>query len=80
MTKCADCEEDPCNCRRWLRPREFDVLNLIAAGKTNLGAAKELGISVKTVEVHLNGAKKALRAKTTRQLMFIYGERGLQRP
>ena len=36
-----------------ITPRELDVLNEIAHGMTNAGAARRLGISEATVRVHL---------------------------
>lgn len=42
-----------------LSPRELDVLKLLALGHTNQEAAKQLALSVKTVETH----RKRLRAK-----------------
>jgi DNA-binding NarL/FixJ family response regulator len=41
--------------RSGLTNRELDVLRLVADGRTNLEIAKSLGISVKTVEKHLEG-------------------------
>ena len=35
-----------------LTPRELEVLQLVAEGKTNKETASELGISIKTVEKH----------------------------
>ncbi|MGI0135186.1 MAG: response regulator transcription factor [Candidatus Micrarchaeaceae archaeon] len=34
-------------------PREKQVLELVCAGGTNQSAAKELGISIETVKIHL---------------------------
>jgi DNA-binding CsgD family transcriptional regulator len=39
-----------------LTPRERDVVGLAAAGDTNAGIAEQLGLSVRTVETHLQRA------------------------
>lgn len=47
-----------------LTPRELEVLNLLAAGQTNLAIAKTLYIDVKTVEHHLNSIYSKIKAET----------------
>jgi DNA-binding CsgD family transcriptional regulator len=37
-----------------LTPREMEVLQLVMTGKTNKSIAKEIYVSEKTVEFHLN--------------------------
>lgn len=49
------CTWPGCHCSRLvatLSPREWEVLNLLAAGEGAKGAAAALGIAVKTVETH----------------------------
>jgi DNA-binding CsgD family transcriptional regulator len=41
--------------RAGLTKRELEVLRLVADGRTNQEIARSLGISVKTVEKHLEG-------------------------
>ena len=45
---------------RTLSPREREVLQLLAAGKTSKQVAKETGISVRTVETHRENIMKKL--------------------
>ena len=51
-----------------LTPRELQVLDLMAQGKKNKHIAEELGISVKTLDIHRNKVKYKLGAKNTAQL------------
>lgn len=54
-----------------LTPRERDVLQLIAGGKSNKEAGRELGISPRTVEVHRARVKEKLGARNTADLVRI---------
>lgn len=47
-----------------LTPREREVFQLVAEGKTNNDAAQTLGISVRTVEVHRSHIMSKLNLKT----------------
>ena len=47
-----------------LTPRERQVLDLVVAGETNKGAARRLGISEKTVEIHRARVMDKMRAKS----------------
>ena len=46
-----------------LTARQFDVLRLLAKGQSNKLIARNLGLSVSTVKVHLNTAFRALGAR-----------------
>lgn len=52
-----------------LTPRELDVLNGIVEGKMNKVIAYELGISVKTIEIHRSQVKKKMQAKSAADLV-----------
>jgi DNA-binding NarL/FixJ family response regulator len=47
-----------------LTPRELEILQLVIAGKTNKAIAKEIYISAKTVEFHLENIYRKLGART----------------
>jgi two-component system nitrate/nitrite response regulator NarL len=46
-----------------LTARQFDVLRLLAKGQSNKVIARDLGLSVSTVKVHLNTVFRALGAR-----------------
>ncbi len=48
----------------WLTPRERQVAALMAAGKLNRDIANDLGITIKTLDVHRNTIKIKLIART----------------
>lgn len=54
-----------------LTPRERDVLQRVVAGKLTKEIAKDLGISLKTVEVHRSKVKKKLQVDSVAQLMLL---------
>lgn len=54
-------------------PRELQALVLIARGLRTAEAAGVMGISWKTVDTYIARAKKAMGARTVRQLMFMLG-------
>jgi DNA-binding CsgD family transcriptional regulator len=60
-----------------LTPREREVVSLLAAGRTNKGVARILGLSAKTVEAHRARALKRLNVKTTADLIRLAIEGGL---
>jgi DNA-binding NarL/FixJ family response regulator len=60
-----------------LTPRERDVLRLIARGYTYKEIAKELFISVKTVETHVSSVLRKLQLSTRHQLTRWAAERRL---
>jgi DNA-binding NarL/FixJ family response regulator len=47
-----------------LTPRELEVLQLVLAGKTNKAIAREISISSKTVEFHLENIYTKIGART----------------
>jgi DNA-binding NarL/FixJ family response regulator len=47
-----------------LTPREFEILQLVLAGKTNRAIAREISISAKTVEFHLENIYTKIGART----------------
>lgn len=56
--------------RRHLTEREVEVVRLVAAGHRNREVAKELGISVKTVETHRANIMNKLGFRNLAQLIF----------
>lgn len=46
-----------------LTPRETEVLNLLAQGRTNKAIAKQLGVSPETVKDHLTGIYRKLEVR-----------------
>ena len=61
----------PFSGRDRLTPRERDVLNQIASAASNKEAAKNLGISQRTVEIHRVHIMQKLGAKNTADLIRI---------
>lgn len=59
-----------------LTEREREVLNLIANGESNKGAAKVLGISDRTVEVHRSRIMHKMNAKNVADLVRIVLQTG----
>jgi two-component system response regulator FixJ len=55
-----------------LTDREREVLNEIVAGKMNKVIAIDLGISVKTVELHRSRVMSKMKAKTPAELVKMY--------
>ena len=47
-----------------LTPREIEILQLVIAGKTNRAIAREIYISEKTVEFHLENIYTKIGART----------------
>jgi DNA-binding CsgD family transcriptional regulator len=61
-----------------LTPRELEILQLVIAGKTNKEIAREIFISKKTVEFHLDHIYAKIGTRT-RILAGIWGvQQGLQ--
>lgn len=59
-----------------LSPREEEVFRLLGTGLPNREVARALGISVKTVESHLEGLKEKLGCRTTAELRARALKRG----
>jgi PAS domain S-box-containing protein len=54
-----------------LSPREREVMQLVVAGKTNKAVAQQLGISIKTVEMHRGPVMKKLRVGSVAELVRL---------
>ena len=52
-----------------LSPRELEVLQLVGAGKTSKEIARDLNVSVRTIDVHRANLKRKLRVKNTSELV-----------
>ncbi len=52
-----------------LTPRERQIMDMVAAGKSNKAVASELDISSRTVEVHRARIMKKLKVKTLADLV-----------
>lgn len=64
-----------------LTPRQAEVLSLLAQGKSNEAIAKQLGISVGVVKLHVNAIFKALNVQSRTEAVLIavrYGVVSLQ--
>lgn len=64
--------------RRDLSEREWDVLRLVAAGKTNKAIARELHIAERTVEFHLNHIFGKLNVSSRLEAALWMKEHGSQ--
>jgi DNA-binding NarL/FixJ family response regulator len=60
-----------------LTPRQREVLQLVAEGKSNKEIATELNVSVKTVEFHKGSIMEELRLHTTAELTRYAIEHGI---
>ncbi|HEX6767335.1 MAG TPA: response regulator transcription factor [Polyangiaceae bacterium] len=60
-----------------LSDREFEILKLLASGKTVSQAALELGLSVKTISTHRTRILKKMDMKTNAELTHYAVKRGL---
>jgi DNA-binding NarL/FixJ family response regulator len=63
-----------------LTPRQRDVLQLVAEGKSTKEISTALGISTKTVEFHRNSLMDALGVRTTAELTRYAVSRGIVNP
>lgn len=54
-----------------LTPRELEVMGLVVSGHSNKGIAKELGVSIKTVEVHRGNLMSKMQAKSLSELVRL---------
>ena len=62
-----------------LTPREMEVLQLVMTGKTNKSIAKEIYVSEKTVEFHLNHIYTKTGARTRLMVSLWAIQQGLAR-
>lgn len=61
-----------------LTPREMEVLEGVVAGKMNKVLASDLGISIKTIEIHRAQIKKKLQAKNSTEIIkMVLTERAI---
>ena len=60
-------------------PRELEILRLVAAGKPNKEIARDLGISARTVEGHLNSLFSKLGASSRTEALVVAVNRRLVR-
>ena len=63
-----------------LTPRELQILQLIAQGKSNKDIAQLLGLSVNTVSVHRNNLMHKMRMHRTAELVLYAIRKGLVSP
>ena len=63
-----------------LTPREREVLQLLAEGKTPREIAESLFVSLKTVETHRRSIKRKLNARTLADLTKYAIQEGLTSP
>lgn len=54
-----------------LTPREVEVARLVAAGRSYKGIARELGISVRTVEAHVLSAAAKLPGEVSPKMRLV---------
>jgi len=54
-----------------LTPREKEVMGLVVGGHSNKGIAKELGVSIKTVEVHRGNLMSKMKAQSLSELVRL---------
>ena len=54
-----------------LTPREHEVMGLVVTGHSNKSIAKELGVSIKTVEVHRGNLMSKMKAQSLSELVRL---------
>ncbi|HKV49298.1 MAG TPA: LuxR C-terminal-related transcriptional regulator [Candidatus Acidoferrales bacterium] len=60
-----------------LSPREIEIVQLLAEGRTNKQVAAELGISVRTAESHRRHIMQKTRVRSLVQLIYYALEQGI---
>ncbi len=63
-----------------LTPRQAEVLSLLAQGKSNEAIAKQLGISIGVVKLHINAIFKALNVQSRTEAVLIAVRYGVVSP
>ena len=63
-----------------LSDREFEVLKMLAAGKTVSQIGDELGLSVKTISTHRTRILRKMQMKNNAELMHYASQSGLMQP
>jgi DNA-binding CsgD family transcriptional regulator len=71
-------EQHPCCCDSiHLTQREIDVLRVIASGKTNPEAARQLGLSPRTVDSHVAAMLRKAAVRNRGELLVVAVARGI---
>lgn len=60
-----------------LTPREIEIVQLLAEAKSNKQIAAELGISVRTVEMHRRHVMQKLRVRSLVEIVFYAMDHGI---
>ena len=60
-----------------LTPREIEIVQLLAEGKSNKQVAGELGVSVRTVEAHRQHIMRKLRVRSVVEIVFYAMDHGI---
>ena len=59
-----------------LTPREAEIMGALVAGERVMEISERLCLSPKTIDSHVQRARKRLQARTTYQAIAAYVERG----
>ena len=62
-------EQAPCLADDVVSPREREIIRLISLGRRNGEVARELAISVRTVEKHVNNVFQKVGVRSRRELV-----------
>jgi len=71
--------EDSNDVAESLTAREIEVLQLVALGNRNTDVAKELGLSIKTVEMHMSNLLSKLGSRSRSEAVRAGYQKGLLR-
>ena len=77
ITNVAEPAASPRTSGAALTPREIEILNLLAEGKSNKQIAAELGISVRTVESHRAHVMRKLHVRSLVGLVYYAMDHGI---
>ncbi|HWQ39899.1 MAG TPA: LuxR C-terminal-related transcriptional regulator [Burkholderiales bacterium] len=80
LTETAAPAEAPTLADLGLTPRQTEVLSLLAQGKSNEAIARQLGISVGVVKLHVNAIFKALDVQSRTEAVLIAVRYGVVSP
>jgi DNA-binding NarL/FixJ family response regulator len=70
-------DERPLAANVHVTPRQRDVLDLLAQGRSNKQIARELGLTPGTVRIHMTAIFKALQASNRTEAVFVARRLGL---